>query len=845
MRRMPLLIVLLLFGLNVFAQNWIPIGPGGGSDLESIAIQPNNPDVVYIGGDIEGIFKTTDGGSTWNNINSNLAFQYSPAVYFIQEIIFDLSDNTYNSLFICTQMGLFKTTNGGLHWNLLYPKTITTESDFKTVSYLAQDPDDKNILFIGTGNAHENSDGSGNIFKSTDGGNTWNEIKISVNNVVIHGIFIDKLSPQNNRTIFVSTGEGIYKTTDNGVTWNLKNNGLPHNDVRRLYGVYVNNNLILFLSINTHGTPGNPGSFQGGIYKSTDGTDTWTSINGNLPQYQTDIERFYYYWKYTFDSTNPDIIYTATTRSMPEEGNGAYAEWGVYKTTNGGQSWSKATINVVEGWMKTPENNENHAFVLETAPGNPDIVYWGLLWMQKSTDAGNSWNQVYTNNTNGTWKTSGLEMMAVDDIAFDPIDQNIIYIGYDDFGPFRSTDGGNSFKPLDQVQDPYNGYDDAKNIVIDPQNSDVYLSRYEGLAGSVANNFNLGQVWKSTDNGNAWTKISSGLPDGTPYLIMDKISGSPGNRTLYCTIFHHGVYKSTNSGQSWFSINQGLAADSVSVWRISVNPSNSNELFIGLNNFGKGAGLYKSINAGNTWSKVNSLPNYDVLQIKYDKTSGNVYTSLTDNWNYNTTGGLYKSTDGGSSWNKIMDDSRIIDFEIDPANSDRIFAASQSWFLYNASLNPGIYLSENGGNNWTNITNGLSNTYIMFIKLNPFNHNQLYAGTNGGGVFVTNIVTGIETEKNILPKKFELFQNYPNPFNPGTVISFQLPAFSKVSLKIYDLLGRAVAILVNEEKPAGYYKINFDASKLSSGVYFYRIAIHSDKMTAGEYINSKKFILLK
>ena len=231
MSRMPLRIVLLLFGLNVFAQNWIPIGPGGGSDLESIAIQPNNPDVVYIGGDIEGIFKTTDGGSTWNNINSNLAFQYSPGVYFIQEIIFDLSDNTYNSLFICTQMGLFKTTNGGLHWNLLYPKTITTESDFKTVSYLAQDPDDKNILFIGTGNAHENSDGSGNIFKSTDGGNTWNEIKISVNNVVIHGIFIDKLSPQDNRTIFVSTGEGIYKSTDNGTTWNLKNTDNLYTDV--------------------------------------------------------------------------------------------------------------------------------------------------------------------------------------------------------------------------------------------------------------------------------------------------------------------------------------------------------------------------------------------------------------------------------------------------------------------------------------------------------------------------------------------------------------------------------------------------------------------------------------
>src|SRR3990172_495395 len=192
MRGMPLLIVLLLFGLNVFAQqNWIPIGPGGGSDLESIAIQPNNPDVVYIGGDIEGIFKTTDGGNTWKNINSNLALLYSPGIYFIQEIIFDLSDNSYNSLFICTQVGLFKTTNGGSHWDLLYPKTITDENDFIPVGYLAQDPGNNNIIYIGIGNAHENSNGIGSIFKSTDGGNTWNEIKISLNNIVIHGIFID------------------------------------------------------------------------------------------------------------------------------------------------------------------------------------------------------------------------------------------------------------------------------------------------------------------------------------------------------------------------------------------------------------------------------------------------------------------------------------------------------------------------------------------------------------------------------------------------------------------------------------------------------------------------------
>ena len=88
---------------------------------------------------------------------------------------------------------------------------------------------------------------------------------------------------------------------------------------------------------------------------------------------------------------------------------------------------------------------------------------------------------------------------------------------------------------------------------------------------------------------------------------------------------------------------------------------------------------------------------------------------------------------------------------------------------------------------------------------------------------------------------FYLSQNYPSPFNPGTIISWQLSrklSGSKVTLKIYDVLGREVVTLVNEEKPAGNYSVKFDASRLSSGMYFYRLQ-------AGNYIQTKKMMLLK
>jgi len=88
------------------------------------------------------------------------------------------------------------------------------------------------------------------------------------------------------------------------------------------------------------------------------------------------------------------------------------------------------------------------------------------------------------------------------------------------------------------------------------------------------------------------------------------------------------------------------------------------------------------------------------------------------------------------------------------------------------------------------------------------------------------------------PKEFALSQNYPNPFNPSTVISYELPVMSNVSLKVFDMIGNEVATLVNEEKPAGYHSVTFEAGKLASGVYMYQL-------TAGDFSVTKKLILTK
>jgi len=103
---------------------------------------------------------------------------------------------------------------------------------------------------------------------------------------------------------------------------------------------------------------------------------------------------------------------------------------------------------------------------------------------------------------------------------------------------------------------------------------------------------------------------------------------------------------------------------------------------------------------------------------------------------------------------------------------------------------------------------------------------------------VSAVATGVENQHSGIPTEYSLGQNYPNPFNPTTVISYQLPVVSNVTLRVYDVLGREVETLVNERQTAGNYSVTIDARDLPSGLYFYRLQ-------AGSYTATKKLLLLK
>ena len=119
--------------------------------------------------------------------------------------------------------------------------------------------------------------------------------------------------------------------------------------------------------------------------------------------------------------------------------------------------------------------------------------------------------------------------------------------------------------------------------------------------------------------------------------------------------------------------------------------------------------------------------------------------------------------------------------------------------------------------------------------------NKWIGTSNGVAVFNEGGVVSVDESKTIrdaTPYNYLLYQNYPNPFNPSTKIKFSIPDQSYVAIKVFDVLGGEVATLINEEKPVGSYEVEFNASRLPSGIYFYRLQ-------ANEFAQVKKMILLK
>jgi hypothetical protein len=190
--------------------------------------------------------------------------------------------------------------------------------------------------------------------------------------------------------------------------------------------------------------------------------------------------------------------------------------------------------------------------------------------------------------------------------------------------------------------------------------------------------------------------------------------------------------------------------------------------------------------------------------------------------------GVYVSTNNGANWTP---------FSIGLQNHYILsLAVTAEGDLY-AGTEFGVYRSLDSSNNWTAIHTGLRNAFARAVLLarNGF----LLAGTSGSGIFKTTAaVASPELSPEDIPSVFLLHQNYPNPFNATTTIQFLLPEPERVTIKVFDLLGRELATLVSAAFPVGTHQVPWDASSLPSGVYVYH-------MEAGTFKASKRAVVLR
>jgi photosystem II stability/assembly factor-like uncharacterized protein len=313
-------------------------------------------------------------------------------------------------------------------------------------------------------------------------------------------------------------------------------------------------------------------------------------------------------------------------------------------------------------------------------------------------------------------------------------------------------------------------------------------------------------VFRTTNNGTNWTEVNTGLMDTvvTAFAVSDI--------NLFAGTYYSGVFLSTNNGTSWTAVDSGMIgyhANSVS----SLTVSNTN-LFAGT--YGN---IFFSTNNGTSWTQADSGLVWNQPGVLALAANGaNMYAGLNGS-------GVFLSTNNGTGWTNVGGGGSVTDLLVSGTN------------LFSSTYEGSVFLSKDNGASWTAIDSGLPNISVGSLSVSD---RYIFAGTTDG-VWrrpLSEIITGVKDQSNEIPSQFILEQNYPNPFNPSTTIRFQVPSSSFVNLKVYDVLGNEVATLVNEEKLAGSYEVNFDAKGLSSGIYFYTL-------NAGSVIETKKMILLK
>jgi len=643
----------------------------------------------------------------------------------------------------------------------------------------------------------------GLVHRTTDGGKVWHKIPMPVTSTLYKIIFTD------NSTGYIFGNNGnILKTVNGGYNWTLLTSGTTQT-IRNAY--FVAPNII-------YAVGGSAGA-NSLILKSTNDGASWSTQTSPASQNLNSVH---------FINANTGIA----------SGNNGT----IVRTTNGGANWtlraSGTTVNL--NGVAFRDNaygfavGESSTLLFSTDAG----LNWGIqtgvsgsfkiIKFKDATEGylGGPGGQYRTINGGGTWIQINMTLYP-NDISF-PVSGNNYYCAgnLSNRGIAYSSNGGANWTPIDRIElggvnlnelqftSVNSGFALGSNTYLYNTTNGGFNWNYAGIASvnsftingsrgcAVGNN---GYIGLSSNGGNSWTGQTFGTINYYGVSFSSSVNGIiVGNAG--------SVLVTTNGGANWNVRTSGTTQTLRKVKMLS------DQIAIAIGDNGT---AIKSTDGGNEWFDLTTGTSFNLKDIHF--TDGN--TGFVSG----NGGTLIKTTNAGSTWTTVSTGVSNSLNSIDFRNSTGMIVGNSGTIL----------ISTNSGTSWL-LQNGITEINLNGVSM-PSDNIWYITGDSATVLRTTTSgnLTGINYSNFFnIPDKFTLSQNYPNPFNPATKIKFDIKEPGLVKLTVYDLLGRAVATLLNENLTAGSYEKGFDGSKLTSGVYFY-------KLEAGDYTEVRKMTLVK
>ena len=775
---------------------WRMIGPYRGGRTVGASGDLQHPNIFYIGVNNGGVWKTTDFGRTWNPIFDSMPTGSIGDVAVAPSnpnVVYVASGEGLQRPDLSVGDGMYKSVDAGKTWKHL------GLSKGLQIGGISIDPKDENRVFAAVLGHPYGANEERGIYRSTDGGKTWNKvlyidentgaIQVTIDptspNIVYADMFAHRLAPWENGE-WGGPASGLYKSTDGGTTWKALKTGLPGKDdglgrIGFCIAPSDHNRLYAVVSSNEK---------TGGIYRSDDAGESWTKINADNRLWERGDD----FAELKVDPKNKDIVYDANVVT--------------WKSTDAGKTWT--------GWKGAPGGDDYHRLWIN--PYNTDII---LLASDQgagiTVNGGQTWSSWYNQPTAQLYHVSA-------DNAF-PYN---VYSGQQESGSVgissRGNDGAISFRDWHPVNAEEYGY-----VVADPLDPNVVfggkISRFDKRTCQSVN-------------------ISPEVLHSGKYRFIRTapIVFSPvDNKTL----FYAGnvLFKTRNGGNSWEILSPDLTRNTYDVpanigvyrndemktmpqrgviYTIAPCPLDSNIIWIGTDD-----GLIQvTHNGGKTWENVtppaltcwSKVSLMDASHTDKNTAYAAVNRIRLDDYHPH----IYKTTDGGNTWKEIangLPNDPINVVKEDPIQKGLLFAGSER----------AVYVSFDDGENWQSLRHNMPATSIRDLVIKD---NDLVVATHGRSFWIMDDITALrdiaamkKTQKVILYKpqaacrvRWDMNTDTPLPQdepvgkNPpdGAIIDYYLDkdVNSEMTLYILDSEGLPVRTYSSKDTPANIPKIN-------------------------------------